>query len=149
MKCTNHFFKPLGLLFLLCLLPLWAYAQNITVKGTVKDNTGEPVIGASVVQKGTTNGIVTDIDGNFSLNLPANSTIIVSFIGYKTQELPVAGKKEIMITMKEDTEMLDEVVVVGYGQMKRSDLTGSVVSVSDAAIKKLSLIHILLCRRRG
>lgn len=152
MKCTNHFFKPLGLLFLLCLLPLWAYAQNITVKGTVKDNTGEPVIGASVVQKGTTNGIVTDIDGNFSLNLPANSTIIVSFIGYKTQELPVAGKKEIMITMKEDTEMLDEVVVVGYGQMKRSDLTGSVVSVSDAAIKKsvpTSIDQVLQGRAAG
>lgn len=152
MKCTNHYFKPLGLVFLLCLLPLWAYAQNITVKGTVKDNTGEPVIGASVVQKGTSNGIVTDIDGNFTLDVPSNSTIVVSFIGYKTLEIPVAGKKLIDVTMKEDTEMLDEVVVVGYGQMKRSDLTGSVVSVSDAAIKKsvpTSIDQVLQGRAAG
>ena len=85
MKCTNHFLKPLGLIFLLCVLPLWVSAQNITVKGTVKDNIGEPVIGASVVQKGTSNGIVTDIDGNFTLNVPSNSIIVVSFIGYKAQ----------------------------------------------------------------
>lgn len=152
MKCTNHYFKPLGLVFLLCLLPLWAYAQSITVKGTVKDNTGEPVIGASVVQKGTSNGIVTDIDGNFTLDVPSNSTIVVSFIGYKTLEIPVAGKKLIDVTMKEDTEMLDEVVVVGYGQMKRSDLTGSVVSVSDAAIKKsvpTSIDQVLQGRAAG
>lgn len=152
MKCTNHFFKPLGLAFLLCLLPLWAYAQNITVKGTVKDNIGEPIIGASVVQKGTSNGIVTDIDGNFYLNVPSNSTIVVSFIGYKTQEIPVAGNKQINVIMKEDTEMLDEVVVVGYGQMKRSDLTGSVVSVSDAAIKKsvpTSIDQVLQGRAAG
>ena len=79
MKCTNYFLKPLGLIFLLCVFPLWICAQNITVKGTVKDNTGEPVIGASVVQKGTSNGIVTDIDGNFTLNVPSNSTIVVSY----------------------------------------------------------------------
>ena len=89
MKCTNHFLKPLGLIFLLCVLPLWVSAQNITVKGTVKDNIGEPVIGASVVQKGTSNGIVTDIDGNFTLNVPSNSIIVVSFIGYKAQEIPI------------------------------------------------------------
>lgn len=152
MKCTNYFLKPLGLIFLLCVFPLWICAQNITVKGTVKDNTGEPVIGASVVQKGTSNGIVTDIDGNFTLNVPSNSTIVVSFIGYKTQEVPVAGKKQINVIMKEDTEMLDEVVVVGYGQMKRSDLTGSVVSVNDAAIKKsvpTSIDQVLQGRAAG
>ena len=136
MKCTNYYFKPLGLLFLLCLIPIWAFSQNVTVKGVVTDTTGEPVIGASVVQKGTSNGIITDIDGNFTLNVPSNSTIVISFVVYKTQEIPVSGKTQINVTMKEDTEMLDEVVVVGYGQMKRSDLTGSVVSVNDAAIKK-------------
>lgn len=78
MKCTNYCFKPLGLLFLLCLIPLWAFSQNITVKGVVKDTTGESVIGASVVQKGTSNGIITDIDGNFTLNVPSNSTIVIS-----------------------------------------------------------------------
>lgn len=151
MKCTNSFFKPLGLIFLLCLLPLWAYAQNITVKGTVKDAFG-PVIGASVVQKGTGNGIVTDMNGNFTLSIPSNSTIIISFIGYKTQEIPVAGKKQIDVTLKEDTELLDEVVVVGYGQMKRSDLTGSVVSVNDQAIKKsvpTSIDQVLQGRAAG
>lgn len=81
MKCTNYCFKPLGLLFLLCLIPLWAFSQNITVKGVVKDATGESVIGASVVQKGTSNGIITDIDGNFTLNVPSNSTIVISFCG--------------------------------------------------------------------
>lgn len=78
MKCTNYYFKPLGLLFLLCLIPIWAFSQNVTVKGVVTDTTGEPVIGASVVQKGTSNGIITDIDGNFTLNVPSNSTIVIS-----------------------------------------------------------------------
>ena len=152
MKCTNYCFKPLGLLFLLYLIPLWAFSQNITVKGVVKDATGESVIGASVVQKGTSNGIITDIDGNFTLNVPSNSTIVISFVGYKTQEIPVAGKTQINVTMKEDTEMLDEVVVVGYGQMKRSDLTGSVVSVNDQAIKKsvpTSIDQVLQGRAAG
>ena len=152
MKCTNYYFKPLGLLFLLCLIPIWAFSQNVTVKGVVTDTTGEPVIGASVVQKGTSNGIITDIDGNFTLNVPSNSTIVISFVGYKTQEIPVAGKTQINVTMKEDTEMLDEVVVVGYGQMKRSDLTGSVVSVNDAAIKKsvpTSIDQVLQGRAAG
>lgn len=152
MKCTNYYCKPLGLLFLLCLIPIWAFSQNITVKGVVTDTTGEPVIGASVVQKGTSNGIITDIDGNFSLNVPSSSTIVISFVGYKAQEIPVAGKTKIDVVMKEDTEMLDEVVVVGYGQMKRSDLTGSVVSVNDAAIKKsvpTSIDQVLQGRAAG
>lgn len=136
MKCTIQIFKPLGLLFLLCMLPLWTVAQNITVKGTVSDNYG-PVAGASVVQKGSTsNGIMTDMDGNFTLSVPSNSTLVISFIGYKTQEIPVAGKTSFDILLKEDVSLLEEVVVVGYGQMKRSDLTGSVVSVNDQAIKK-------------
>lgn len=104
------------------------------------------------MQKGTSNGIITDIDGNFTLNVPSNSTIVISFVGYKTQEIPVAGKTQINVTMKEDTEMLDEVVVVGYGQMKRSDLTGSVVSVNDQAIKKsvpTSIDQVLQGRAAG
>lgn len=152
MKCTNSICKPIGLIFfLLCLFPLWIHAQNITVKGTVKDAFG-PVIGASVVQKGTTNGTMTDLNGGFTLNVPANSTIKVSFVGYKTQEVAVAGRKLIEVTLKEDTELLDEVVVVGYGQMKRSDLTGSVVSVNDQAIKKsvpTSIDQVLQGRAAG
>jgi TonB-linked SusC/RagA family outer membrane protein len=123
------------------------------VKGSVKDQSGEPIVGASVLQKGTTgNGTISDLDGNFSLKVPSNSVIQVSFIGYKTTDVPVNGKTQLSITLKEDTELLDEVVVVGYGQMKRSDLTGSVVSVSDAAIKKsvtTSIDQVLQGRAAG
>jgi TonB-linked SusC/RagA family outer membrane protein len=135
------------------LIPLWAFSQSITVKGSVKDQSGEPIMGASVLQKGTTgNGTISDLDGNFTLKVPSNSVIQVSFIGYKKTEVPVNGKTQIVVTLKEDTELLDEVVVVGYGQMKRSDLTGSVVSVSDAAIKKsvtTSIDQVLQGRAAG
>ena len=152
MKCTNYYSKPLALLFLLCLVPLWSFAQSIAIKGMVKDNSGEPIIGANIMQKGTTNGTISDFDGNFTLNVPSNSTIVVSFIGYKDQEIAVAGKRTFDIVMQEDAEVLDEVVVVGYGQMKRSDLTGAVVSVNDQAIKKsvpTSIDQVLQGRAAG
>ena len=136
MESTNHYFRPLGLIILFCLFPVWVLAQTVSVTGMVKDASGEPIIGASVVEAGTTNGIVTDLDGNFKLNVSAKGSLKISFIGYQTQTIPVAGKKQFDITLKEDAKVLDEVVVVGYGQMKRSDLTGSVVSVNDEAIKK-------------
>lgn len=103
-------------------------AQNsiIKVKGVVNDAMG-PVIGASIVEKGNTgNGTITDIDGNFSLNVSSNSTLIVSFVGYKAQEIPVAGKTFFTIDLKEDNEMLEEVVVVGFATQKKVNLTGSV-----------------------
>ncbi|MCD8182615.1 MAG: SusC/RagA family TonB-linked outer membrane protein [Bacteroides sp.] len=106
-------------------------AQNrtINVKGVVNDAMG-PVIGASVVEKeNTSNGTITDIDGNFSLKVSSNATLVVSFIGYKTQEVPVNGKTSFTINLAEDTEMLDEVVVVGYGTMRKKDLTGSVIQI--------------------
>ena len=111
------------------LLSLSAFAQQITVKGHVVDATGEPVIGASVIEGKSTNGTITDIDGNFSLNVSANSTLTISFVGYKTQTVSVNGKTALKVTLQEDTEVLDEVVVVGYGTMKKSDLTGAVSSV--------------------
>lgn len=135
MKCTTHF-KPLGLLFLFCLIPFWVSAQIISISGIVKDVAGEPIIGAGILQKGTSNGTITDFDGRFTLKVPSQSEIIISYVGYKSQTIPVNGKTNINIVLKEDTQLLDEVVVVGYGQMKRSDLTGSVVSVTDDAIKK-------------
>ena len=111
MKCTNYCFKPLGLLFLLCLIPLWAFSQNITVKGHVKDATGLEVIGANVVEKGnTSNGTITDLDGNFTLTVPKGATLTISFIGYQTQE--VAAASMVMVTLKDDAELLSEVVVV-------------------------------------
>ena len=107
-----------------------AQSSKINVKGVVSDAMG-PVIGASVVEKGNTvNGTITDIDGNFSLKVPANGTLLISFIGYKTQEIPINGKTSFTVSLKEDTEMLDEVVVVGFGVQKKVNLTGS-VAVAD------------------
>ena len=110
-------------------------AQQITVQGVVKDQTGETVIGASVMEKGTTNGTITGIDGDFSLNMSPNGTLVVSFVGYKTQEVQVKGQKQLQVVLSEDAEMLDEVVVIGYGTMKKSDLTGAVSSIGNKDIK--------------
>ena len=111
------------------LLPMCMFAQQITVQGVVKDQTGETVIGASVMEKGTTNGTITGIDGDFSLNMSPNGTLVVSFVGYKTQEVQVKGQKQLQVVLSEDAEMLDEVVVIGYGTMKKSDLTGAGPSI--------------------
>ena len=130
---------PIRLRIMACLigmlLPMCMFAQQITVQGVVKDQTGETVIGASVVQKNTTNGTITGIDGDFSLNVPSDAVIVVSFVGYKSLEVPVKGQKQIMVTLSEDSEMLDEVVVIGYGTMKKSDLTGAVSSLGSKDIK--------------
>ena len=115
-------------------LSVGAYAQNITVKGHVKDALGG-VIGANVVEKGnSTNGIITDLDGNFTLTVPQGATLVVSFIGYKTQE--VAAAPSVIITLQDDAELLGEVVVIGYGTAKKNDLTGSVTAISaDKMVK--------------
>lgn len=108
-----------------------AVMQTSVVKGRILDSTGEPIIGASIIEKGTTNGTITDIDGNFSLSVSSSKAIlVVSYLGYKSVELSASDKKLNEIVLKEDTEMLDEVVVVGYGAVKKSDLTGAVASVS-------------------
>ena len=109
-------------------------AQNVTVKGVVNDAYG-PVIGANIVDKDNpTNGTITDIDGNFSIQISPKGTIVVRFVGYQTQEIPVNGQSSINVTLKEDTEMLEEVVVVGYGTMRKKDLTGSVVQIRPEKI---------------
>lgn len=136
--------RSLGLLCLLCLIPLWAFAQKVSVKGVVKDATGESVIGASVIEKGTTNGTITDFDGNFVLSVAKDATLSISFVGYQTQEVSVSGKTSFNIILKEDTEILDEVVVVGYGQMKRSDLTGRLFLFQ--AMQSARLLQLLLIR---
>lgn len=98
--------------------------QARTVKGTVIDNNGEAVIGASIKVDGTTNGTVTDLDGNFTLsNVPKNAILEISYIGYTTQKINVAGKNIITVTLQEDNKALDEVVVVGYGVQRKSDVT--------------------------
>ena len=123
---------------LTCLLTLLAsvslMAQNVTVSGVVSDQTG-PVIGASVFEKGTDNGTVTDLDGKFSLSVKPGSTLVFSSIGYAAQEVPVGSRRVFNIFLQEDKEYLDEVVVVGYGSMKRSDLSGASVSMKEEDLK--------------
>ena len=110
---------------------------NSTVTGKVLDSLGESVIGASVLVKGTTSGTITDIDGNFKLdNVPSNATLVISYIGFKTQEVNVAGKKSFTIQLVDDTQALEEVVVVGYGVQRKSDLTGAVASVKGSEVLK-------------
>lgn len=109
--------------------------QTGTVKGQVLDVSGEPIIGASVVLKGTTTGTITDIDGNFSLPNVTKGILLVSFIGYKTQEIPTDGKSPVNVTLKEDTEVLDEVVVVGYGTQKKATLTGAVAAINGDVLE--------------
>lgn len=114
------------------LLPIGAYAQQGSVKGTVKDQTGEPVIGANVLVKGTTNGVITDTQGKFVLSAAKGDVLVVSFVGYTPQEVTVTGR-ELMVVLKEDTELLEEVVVLGYGaQTRKQDLSASVGVVSNA-----------------
>ena len=109
----------------------WAQQTN-AVEGIVTDANGEPIIGASIVIKGTTNGTITDLDGKFSLP-NATGTLVISYIGYKTQEIALNGQKQLKVVMQEDSEILEEVVVVGYGTVKKESLTGSVTVVDDKA----------------
>ena len=125
------FTSRVGLFLLLVTFCLGAIqAQSSKITGYVKDQSGEPLIGVNVMEKGTTNGTVTDLNGFYSIVVKASNAVLnFSYIGYKNQEIPVAGKKLINVTMKDDSETLDEVVVVGYGTMRKKDLTGSVVQV--------------------
>lgn len=119
---------------LMLLLSVAAYAQN-KISGQVSDVNGEPIIGASVMVKGTTNGTITNLDGGFSLNAASKGTLVVSYIGYKTLEIPISSGT-MKIVLKEDTEVLDEVVVVGYGTQKKATLSGSVSQVKGDDVLK-------------
>lgn len=117
-------------------LPLMAQENEITVTGKVTDQTGLPVIGASIIESGTQNGAITDLDGNYTLEVEEGATLTVSSIGFKDSQITVtAGQTVYNVTLAEDRELLDEVVVVGYGTMKRSDLSGASVSVNEKALK--------------
>ena len=112
---------------------LWG--QNITVKGNVTSKTdGQPIIGASVLLDGTTIGVVTDLDGKFSISAPLDGTIIISYIGYKQQRIPLGGKTDISVTVEEDATQLGEVTIVAYGKKRKQDLVGSVSSVKPEII---------------
>ena len=124
-------------LFLLCLFPLGALAQSL-IKGTVKDVSGDPIIGASVKVQGSKSGVITDFDGNFSVQADNNATLVISYIGYTTETVKVAGKNNLSITLKEDAQTLNDIVVIGYGVQKKSDLTGAVASVKAEDLKHRS-----------
>ena len=129
MKIKKHILIPLMVLLLLGSMDaMAAIEQAIQVKGKVVDNIGEPVIGANVVVKGTTTGVITSIDGSFAIDAVKGSTIVVSFIGYLSQEVKVTGNF-LNITLENNTELLDEVVVVGYGVQKKANLTGAIATV--------------------
>ncbi len=125
----------MALLFLLCLLPMGAMAQSL-VKGIVNDQNGEPIVGATVKVEGTNAGAITDLDGNFNIQAASNATLSVSYVGYVTQKVNVAGRSNIQITLVEDNATLNDVVVIGYGTMKKSDISGSVATVDQNAVMK-------------
>ncbi len=127
-QLKNARLRPFVLFMALFLMNVsWAFAQ-LTVTGNVKSTTGEPLIGVNVIEKGTTNGTVTDLDGNYTLRVAKGKTLVFSYIGFLSQEVVVNNAK-VDVTMKEDTETLDEVVVIGYGSMARKDVTSSITSV--------------------
>lgn len=111
-------FKSLRLLFLFFLIPALAFSQNISVNGVVKDIAGEPIIGVSVVESGTTNGTITDTDGKFSISLSPQGKLTFSFIGFVMQTINVSGRNRIDVILEEDNKMLEEVVVIGYGTQR-------------------------------
>ena len=128
MKQVNlRIYRTILPLLLGLFLSVGAYAQNITVKGNVKDATGEPVIGANVLEKGTTNGVITDLDGNFQLQTSAGATLVVSFVGYLPAEVKAASV--LNVVLKEDAQLLDDVVVIGYATGSQRTISGAVQKV--------------------
>ncbi len=125
------------LVFIGLFVTMMASAQQFTVKGTVKDATGEPIIGANVMVKGTSNGTITDIDGNYSISSANSSSVLVfTFIGYKSQEVACKGQHEINVVLAEDSQTLDEVVVVGYGSLSKKELSSSIVQVDKSEFQQ-------------
>ncbi|MBZ4675083.1 MAG: TonB-dependent receptor, partial [Dysgonamonadaceae bacterium] len=135
----------LNFILTLLLVPLFAFSQQLNVTGTVTEkSTGDPAIGVSVLVKGTTNGTVTDINGKYNLsNVPGNATLVFSYIGMTTVEEPVNGRTTINVSLSEDVQALEEVVVIGYGTARKVDLTGSIGSVTNDVISKQPALNAL------
>ncbi len=142
MRNTNLKFRLSVFLFLLTYLSIGLSAQDITIRGKVQDANHEPVIGASILVKGTTNGTITDLDGNYTLQASANATLVVTYVGYQTEQIAVDGRKQINIALKEDAKALEEVVVVGYGTARKSDVTGSIASVQGDIMREVPAANI-------
>jgi TonB-linked SusC/RagA family outer membrane protein len=137
-------FTKFSVLTVLCLLILdVAFAQNVTITGNVKDDSNGPIPFATVMIKGTNKAVQTEVNGNYSISVPANATLVFSYLGFVSQEIIVAGKSKIDVTLKSDTQNLEQVVVVGYGTQKKRDLTGSISSVSGEEIAKMPAVNPL------
>ena len=133
--------KTFAVLFLLCMIPLGMNAQ--TVKGTVSDESGEPIIGATVKVLGSNEGAITDFDGNYSVKAASDATLNFSYVGYVSQQVKVGGKTTINVTLTEDNTTLNDVVVIGYGTMKKKLVTGATVQVKGDDIAKLNTTNAL------
>lgn len=134
-RCAKMFLMILLGIFTLS-TSMYAQSGTITVRGNVKDNNNEPIISGSVIVKGTTTGTVTDLDGNFEIKAPANGILVFSYVGFMTQEIPINGKTSISVKLAEDAELLKEVVVIGYGSVKKEDATGSVTAIKIDEMNK-------------
>ena len=135
--------RQLMFLALMALCTSSAFAQK-QVSGTVVDATGEAIIGASVIVKGTSTGTVTDFDGNFTIkSVPENGSLVISYVGYRNQTVPVAGKNQVKVTLEEDRQLLDEVVVVGYGVQKKSDVTGALAHMDSKDLTSMPVSNAL------
>ncbi len=136
----NHFkpkLRALVAVFVMFVLGLTANAQQISVSGVVKDAAnGEPILGASILEKGTSKGIITNLDGQFTISVPTNATLVVKYLGYLTVEVPVSGKKNLLIQLKENAIALGEVVAIGYGVVKKNDATGSLTAIKPDKLNK-------------
>ena len=151
MKSAKHYLI-LGIILFLSFLPSVVSAQTITVKGLVKDATGEPIIGANVIDVNTKKGTIADLNGVFSITVAPNAQLRVSFVGYQQQIIAVKGRKQITVVLQESSKILNDLVVVGYGRMKRTDVTGSVVSVNSKSIERsvpTSIDQVLQGRAAG
>lgn len=132
------------LFFFMAFISVQVYAQDIKISGTVISGSDNyPIIGANILVKGTTIGTITDVDGNFSFEAPKGSTLVVSYIGYQSQEMQVSGNAPIKIVLSEDSEKLDEVVVIGYGSQKKSDMTGGIVAVGNEKLQMVSTNNLM------
>ncbi|WP_304959153.1 carboxypeptidase-like regulatory domain-containing protein, partial [uncultured Parabacteroides sp.] len=132
------------LLLFMAFISVQVYAQDVKISGTVIAEADKfPIIGANIVVKGTTIGTVTDIDGNFSLDVPQNSTIAVSYIGCETQEIKITGAKTLNIVLKDNAIGLDDVVVIGYGSQRKSDLTGGIVAVGEEKLQMVTTNNLM------
>ena len=142
MNSTNFARKACALL-ICASLSVAAFAQTQVIKGKIVDENGDPLVGVTIQEKGTNNGTITDMDGNYSIMAGARSTLQIRYVGYQQEDIAVNGKNIINVNLKSELEDLDEVVVVGYGAVKKRDLTGSVARVGADKLKERSYTNAM------